>query len=318
MVAFEHLAFWVSFIGQIALFINTHLVLFFLFRDNLCPSRSFLFLLRRRSNAPKYHLVPDGWRENLFHSWQQSVGQQWSRFWETHSTGVRVQLKATLRTRPSKLLECCMAAAGQSYCQSVGVTVMICDEAMRLARSMMDKAIICKLSLGGKQPRRCNWKLFFRSLPCQEIGQRRVCRLFSQIAVPKFSNPLVKGYSSFWWTSKFTYRVVSSQSSGAFWIRPRGQEAVECVACKDRIQEFVATTYSVGVVFQLMLRLGSSHRTKLKHCRCLERIWNCVSVFCLLLLILRGHYWRCHAAIVFRCYWLEQPLQLFTCRAQSD
>lgn len=48
------------------------------------------------------------------------------------------------------------AAAGQSYCQSVGVTVMICDEAMRLARSMMDTAIICKLSLGGKQPQRSN------------------------------------------------------------------------------------------------------------------------------------------------------------------
>lgn len=75
---------------------------------------------------------------------------------EKHSTGERVQLKATFRTRPYILLECSMAAAGQSYCQSVGVTVMICDEAMRLAGSMMDKAIICKMSLGGKRPQRCN------------------------------------------------------------------------------------------------------------------------------------------------------------------
>lgn len=75
---------------------------------------------------------------------------------ERHSTGARVQPKATFRMRPYILLECSVAAAGQSYCQSVGVTVMQCDEALRLARSVMEKAIICKLSLGGKRPQRCN------------------------------------------------------------------------------------------------------------------------------------------------------------------
>lgn len=75
---------------------------------------------------------------------------------EKHSADVRVQLKAIFLTRSYMLLEFSMAVAGQSYCQSVGVTVMICDEATRLARSVMDKAIICKLSLGGKRPQRCN------------------------------------------------------------------------------------------------------------------------------------------------------------------
>lgn len=82
-----------------------------------------------------------------------------------------VQLKATFYRRPYILLECSMAVAGQSYCQPVGVTVMICDEAMRLARSLMDKAIICKLSPGGKRPQRCNWKLFlfFFSAPVENL-----------------------------------------------------------------------------------------------------------------------------------------------------
>lgn len=50
---------------------------------------------------------------------------------------------------------------------------------------------------------------------------------------------------------------------------PRGQEAVARVACKDRIQVCVSTTNNVGVVFQLMLRLGSP-RIKPKHRRCQE------------------------------------------------
>lgn len=74
-----------------------------------------------------------------------------------------------------------------------------------------------------------------------------------------------------------------SNHLGPFRVRPRGQETIVCVACNDRIQEFVSTTNNVGVVFQLMLRLGFSYCIKLKHCKCLEA--NLKLCFCVLFIV---------------------------------